>query len=307
MIRNNQNGRRRGRGGARPPQAGGTSSSGYNNGGGNRIDVRQRGNATQLLEKYKALARDATQGGDRVQAEYYMQYADHYYRVLNEFRARDPQPAPRATYDDDDGDQPGFGPNGGQTYAPQNYVPQADTRFQDDDGEDDYDAAPRREAENAPRRDGGGDRQGGGQNGAPERQGDRMRNGQDRGQRQPNYAREPQQQQQRDGQQAPRYGRNDEQRPPRDEIRAADGNGGEQRPAPRVADAPRREVEPQESRREEPTAVPVVDAGSAMPGLPGPATIAAPVDAVAPEAAPAPKRRGRPRKVVAVAADSADA
>ena len=56
--------------------------------GGNRQDNRQRGNAAQLLEKYKSMARDAQLAGDRVQTEYYLQYADHYYRVLGESRAR---------------------------------------------------------------------------------------------------------------------------------------------------------------------------------------------------------------------------
>jgi hypothetical protein len=56
--------------------------------GGNRQDNRQRGNAAQLHEKYKALARDAQLSGDRVQTEYYLQFADHYFRVLNEGRAR---------------------------------------------------------------------------------------------------------------------------------------------------------------------------------------------------------------------------
>lgn len=55
---------------------------------GNRNDARIRGNAQQLLEKYKTLARDATAAGDRILAEYYMQHADHYYRVLAEFRSR---------------------------------------------------------------------------------------------------------------------------------------------------------------------------------------------------------------------------
>jgi hypothetical protein len=55
---------------------------------GNRQDNRSRGNAAQLLEKYKSLARDAQLQGDRVQAEYFHQYADHYFRVLNEGRAR---------------------------------------------------------------------------------------------------------------------------------------------------------------------------------------------------------------------------
>ena len=57
-------------------------------GAGNRQDNRQRGNAAQLLEKYKTLARDAQMQGDRVQTEYYLQFADHYYRILNENRAR---------------------------------------------------------------------------------------------------------------------------------------------------------------------------------------------------------------------------
>lgn len=55
---------------------------------GNRPDNRSRGNAPQLLEKYKAMARDAQLSGDRVQTEYYLQFAEHYYRVLSEGRAR---------------------------------------------------------------------------------------------------------------------------------------------------------------------------------------------------------------------------
>ena len=55
---------------------------------GNRQDNRQRGNAAQLLEKYKTLARDAQLAGDRVQTEYYLQYADHYFRVLEDSRSR---------------------------------------------------------------------------------------------------------------------------------------------------------------------------------------------------------------------------
>lgn len=75
---------------------------------GNRIEVRQRGNAHQLLEKYKNLARDAASQGDRVTAEYYMQYADHYYRVLNEFRAR--QEEQRARHQrSDEGDDSDYG------------------------------------------------------------------------------------------------------------------------------------------------------------------------------------------------------
>lgn len=58
------------------------------NAGGNARDTRQRGNAAQLLEKYKSMARDSQLAGDRVQTEYYLQFADHYFRVLEESRSR---------------------------------------------------------------------------------------------------------------------------------------------------------------------------------------------------------------------------
>lgn len=53
-----------------------------------RLDVRVRGNAHQLLEKYKQMARDSQQAGDRVASEFYLQHADHYFRVLNDNRIR---------------------------------------------------------------------------------------------------------------------------------------------------------------------------------------------------------------------------
>ena len=42
-----------------------------------------RGNASQLFDKYQAMARDAQTSGDRVAAENYMQHAEHYFRLLN--------------------------------------------------------------------------------------------------------------------------------------------------------------------------------------------------------------------------------
>src|SRR5215813_7091209 len=45
-------------------------------------DVRVRGNAHQVFDKYQALAREAGASGDRIMAEAYWQYADHYYRVI---------------------------------------------------------------------------------------------------------------------------------------------------------------------------------------------------------------------------------
>lgn len=42
-----------------------------------------RGNPAQLYERYTGLARDAQGAGDRVGAEAFLQYAEHYYRILN--------------------------------------------------------------------------------------------------------------------------------------------------------------------------------------------------------------------------------
>lgn len=50
----------------------------------NGPNVRIRGTAHQVHEKYLTLARDAASSGDRVMAENLLQHADHYYRLLNE-------------------------------------------------------------------------------------------------------------------------------------------------------------------------------------------------------------------------------
>ena len=50
----------------------------------NGPDVRIRGNAQQVYDKYIALARDASGGSDHVLAESYLQHAEHYQRMMNE-------------------------------------------------------------------------------------------------------------------------------------------------------------------------------------------------------------------------------
>ena len=69
-----------------------------NNGGGNQRrsfqnknkvfdsngpDVRIRGTAYQIIEKYLGLAKDSASAGDRVLAESYLQYAEHYQRIIS--------------------------------------------------------------------------------------------------------------------------------------------------------------------------------------------------------------------------------
>ena len=88
-MNNRQNGRRRGRNNNnnnnnRPQSGGGRGGTDQ----ANRIDSRARGNAAQMIEKFKNLARDAQLSGDRVQTESYLQFADHYFRVHSDFRAR---------------------------------------------------------------------------------------------------------------------------------------------------------------------------------------------------------------------------
>ena len=49
----------------------------------NGPDLRVRGTAQQLFEKYLQLGRDASSSGDRVMAESYFQHAEHYFRIVN--------------------------------------------------------------------------------------------------------------------------------------------------------------------------------------------------------------------------------
>ena len=71
-----RNGRPNGRGG-KPPMMNRSLESNTPDG------AKVRGNANQLYERYTSLAREAQSAGDRVAAEGFLQYAEHYYRVLS--------------------------------------------------------------------------------------------------------------------------------------------------------------------------------------------------------------------------------
>ena len=49
----------------------------------NGPNVKIRGTAHQIFERYIALAREASTSGDRVAAENLYQHAEHYFRVMN--------------------------------------------------------------------------------------------------------------------------------------------------------------------------------------------------------------------------------
>jgi len=102
LNNNRGNNRRRGRGNNR--QQGGQQL--------NRIDSRARGNAPQLLDKYKKLAHDAHLNGDRVQEEYYLQFADHYFRVLADQKQRQEESRQRRDERQQDGSSRSDDPRG---------------------------------------------------------------------------------------------------------------------------------------------------------------------------------------------------
>jgi hypothetical protein len=83
-----QNKRGRGRGNN---NGGGNNNNNFNRKGGNPLtrsydssgpDVKIRGTAQHIAEKYAQLARDAQSSGDRVMAENYLQHAEHYNRII---------------------------------------------------------------------------------------------------------------------------------------------------------------------------------------------------------------------------------
>ncbi len=290
MINNRQAGRRRGRGGQQQRSSGGNPGR---QDSGNRIDNRARGNAAQLLEKYKTLARDAQMQGDRVNVEYYLQFADHYFRVLAETRARfeenggavSTRRIQGATLDEDEPDYDDEGERGEQPQPEQNRGEQ--NRGQQREGQNrDY---PR---DNQPR-DGQnrGQQNGYRQDGRPDGNRGYNQNGNQNGnaQRDQNGASEARGDQQRGN------GQDHDNRP------RANGNvaeGGSER----QVEAPREEQNERPPRRERYERTERV----ARPTEPVEQEAPVAVEAAAPEVTEPPRRgRGRPRReVAAVEADA---
>jgi hypothetical protein len=114
-MRPGQNKRSRGRNGGGGPHSGGPHGGGGGGGGPPRHDnrprlphrvqtfdsngpnVKIRGNAYQVFERYVALAREAQTSGDRVAAENLYQHAEHYFRMMNLAGEGQGQGPPRPT------------------------------------------------------------------------------------------------------------------------------------------------------------------------------------------------------------------
>jgi len=114
----------------------------------NGPDIKIRGTASHIAEKYLQLARDARSSGDPVAAENYYQHAEHYFRLIaaaqEQFRANQPQQQQQPRGDDamnDEGEDDGesysnFGQEPG--FVPQPNQPQPYMRDNRDNGGRDH-------------------------------------------------------------------------------------------------------------------------------------------------------------------------
>src|ERR1700716_4218240 len=104
----------------------------------NGPDIKIRGTASHVAEKYVQLARDARSSGDPVASENYYQHAEHYFRLIaaaqEQFRQNQPQPRTENEMAPEDGDdesesfsnfgqEPGFVPVQSQPFVPRDNSP----------------------------------------------------------------------------------------------------------------------------------------------------------------------------------------
>jgi hypothetical protein len=108
---------KRSRGRGRRPQNNHTHSHTHNH---NRAfdsagpDIKIRGTAANIYEKYLQMARDAGLAGDRVAQENYLQHAEHYYRILMVNQAQHQQQNQNQNQQYSQGNPQNPTPNGGQ-------------------------------------------------------------------------------------------------------------------------------------------------------------------------------------------------
>lgn len=96
-------------------------------------DVKVRGNAAHIAEKYLQLARDAQSSGDSVMAENYLQHAEHYFRIVASAQAAQNGQREGQTSDEDfDDDMPDMN---SRFASPQPVQPQSQQGEGDEQGE----------------------------------------------------------------------------------------------------------------------------------------------------------------------------
>jgi hypothetical protein len=121
----------------------------------NGPDVKVRGNAAHVAEKYLQLARDAQSSGDSVMAENYLQHAEHYFRIVSSAQQAQSGIRPEGQQDDDyDDDMPEMNSRFSSPQPPpqQQYVSAEGEEQGEGDGQQ-----PRQQGEARPPRPEGGD------------------------------------------------------------------------------------------------------------------------------------------------------
>jgi hypothetical protein len=114
----------------------------------NGPDVKVRGNAAHVAEKYLQLARDAQSSGDPVLAENYLQHAEHYFRIVaaaqpqNQVRDQFGQPQDQ----DDDDDFPPINDRFASPEPPQQFRPQQDQPSFGNDGQEGGEGQPQQQS-----------------------------------------------------------------------------------------------------------------------------------------------------------------
>jgi hypothetical protein len=153
---------KRSRRGGRRPQNGHSGHNGHISGGGggggnpnrtfdsNGPEIKIRGSASHVYEKYLQLARDANAAGDRIMAENYLQHAEHYFRILAAAQAQQlqyQQQNPQANGNTQQrppngaGDQPYVQQPGQSTSAPSFSLAEGQDQDQDNEDDDEGDEA----------------------------------------------------------------------------------------------------------------------------------------------------------------------
>ena len=99
-------------------------------------DVKIRGSAQQVLEKYQQYARDAHTSGDRVLSEAYFQYAEHYQRIVaKQNEARTQQQGGQQQNRNGNGPRDERDPRGGQDRDPRGSGNDENPQVEEEQGE----------------------------------------------------------------------------------------------------------------------------------------------------------------------------
>jgi hypothetical protein len=152
IMRNGQNKRMRGRNNNNNRKSSNPLTRVYESNG---PDVKIRGTASHVAEKYIQLARDSQASGDPVAAENYYQHAEHYFRMIaaaqEQFRQGQQQPFQRPeggeqqrddSFDGEDDEFQGQGEPGYVNREPQAPFPPRDNQFQQRDQQPHYNQQP---------------------------------------------------------------------------------------------------------------------------------------------------------------------